>query len=78
MSALAAIAAWLQPALVVALAFRVTAGEADAPWLALAALIAPLVALLAPGRPLRSGPVAGAVVAVVVTLLLAADFLVAA
>ena len=78
MSALAAIAAWLQPALVVALAFRVTAGEADAPWLALAALVAPLVALLAPGRPSASGPVAGAVVAVVVTLLLAADFLVAA
>ena len=75
--AIEAVAAWLQPVLVVALAFRVTAGEADAPWLALAALIAPLIALLAPGRAPAVNPVTGAVAAVTVTLLLAADFLVA-
>jgi len=78
MTALAAIAAWLQPALVAALAFRVTAGEADAPWLALAALVAPLVALLARGRPLAPNPVTATVAAVTVTLVLAADFLLAA
>jgi hypothetical protein len=78
MSALAAIAAWLQPALVAVLAFRVTAGEADAPWLTLAALVAPLVALLAPARPSLSNPVTAAVAGVTVALLLAADFLVAA
>ena len=78
MSALAAIAAWLQPALLVALAFHVTAGAVDAPWLALAALVAPLVALVAAGRPCPPNPVTGAAAAVAVTLLLAADFLVAA
>ena len=78
MTALAAVAAWLQPALVAALAFRVTAGEADAPWLALAALVAPLVALLARGRSPASNPVTAAVAALAVTLVLAADFLLAA
>ena len=78
MSALAAVAAWLQPALVVALAFRVTAGEADAPWLVLAALVAPLIALLAAGRAPAFNPVTAAVATVAVTLLLAADLLVAA
>jgi hypothetical protein len=78
MTALAAVAAWLQPILLVSLAFRVTAGEADAPWLALAALVAPLVALLAPARRPSAQPVIGAAAALAVTLLLAADFLVAA
>lgn len=78
MSPLAGIAAWLQPALVVALAFRVTAGAPDAPWLALAALVAPLVALLAAARPPARNPVTAAVAGVTVTLLLAADLLVAA
>lgn len=78
MNALAASAAWLQPALVVAVAFRVAAGEADAPWLALTALVAPLVALLASGRPSSRNPVVAVVAAVAVTLLLGADFLVAA
>ena len=50
MTALAATALWLQPVLLTALALRVAAGEADAPWLVLGALIAPLVALLAPSR----------------------------
>ena len=78
MNALAASAAWLQPALVVAVTFRVAAGEADAPWLALTALVAPLVALLASGRPSSRNPVVAVVAAVAVTLLLGADFLVAA
>ena len=78
MTALAAMALWLHPVLLTALALRVAAGEADAPWLVLGALIAPLVALLAPSRRTleRGGPAAiatGAVLAV----LLAADFLVA-
>jgi hypothetical protein len=78
MTALAAVAAWLQPALVAALAFRVTAGAADAPWLGLAALVAPLVALLARGRPLAPNPVTATVATITVTLVLAADFLLAA
>jgi hypothetical protein len=77
LTALAAVAIWLQPALLVALAFRVTAGEADAPWLALAALVAPLIALLAAGRAPAFNPVTAAVATVAITLLLAADFLVA-
>jgi hypothetical protein len=74
-----AIAIWLQPALIAALALRVAAGEADAPWLVLGALVAPLVALLAPVR--RSAglnPVAAAAAAVALTALLAADFLMVA
>lgn len=78
MSALAAVAAWLQPALVAALAFRVAAGTPDAPWLGLAALVAPLVALLAGARPPGRNPVTAIVAAVTVTLVLAADLLVAA
>jgi hypothetical protein len=76
MTGLAAVAAWLQPVLLVALVFRVTAGEADAPWLTLAALVAPLLALLAPARR-RAHPVTGAAAAVAVALVLAADFLAA-
>lgn len=78
MSALAAVAAWLQPALVTALAFRVAAGTPDAPWLGLAALVAPLVALLAGARPPGRNPVTAIVAAVTVSLVLAADLLVAA
>jgi hypothetical protein len=78
MSGLAAVAAWLQPALVAGLAFRVTAGAPDAPWLVLGALVAPLVALLADGHTGARNAVAGAAAAGVVTLLLAADFVVAA
>jgi hypothetical protein len=79
MTALAAAAVWLQPVLLATLALRVAAGDADAPWLALGALIAPLVAVLAPVRR-RSGsnPVAAVATAAAVTLILAADLVVAA
>jgi hypothetical protein len=78
MTALAAAAVWLQPALLATLALRVAAGDADAPWLALGALIAPLVALLAaPRRASGSNPVAATATAAAVTLVLAADFMVA-
>lgn len=77
MTALAAVAAWLQPALLAALAFRITAGEADASWLALGALVAPLIALLAPARPPGAPPVVGAAAALAIGIVLAADFLVA-
>ena len=77
MTALAAVAAWLQPALLAALAFRVTAGEADASWLALGALVAPLVALLAPARRPGATPAVGAAAALAIGVVLAADFLVA-
>ena len=78
MSALAAVAAWLQPALVLALVFRTSAGAPDAPWLALGLLIAPLVALLADARPAERNAVTAAAAAVTVTLLLAANLVVAA
>jgi hypothetical protein len=72
-------AIWLQPALVAALALRVAAGEADASWLVLGALIAPLVALLAPvRRPVATNPVAAIAAAAAVTVLLAANFMLAA
>ncbi|HEX9820217.1 MAG TPA: hypothetical protein VGD07_11480 [Methylomirabilota bacterium] len=74
-----AAALWLQPALVAVLALRVAAGEADAPWLVLGALVAPLVALLARARPPAGrNPVAAAAAAGAVTALLAANFLLAA
>jgi hypothetical protein len=79
MTALGAAAVWLQPALLAGLALRVTAGAADAPWLALGALIAPLVALLAPDA--ASGPVnpvARAATAVALALVLGADLALAA
>jgi hypothetical protein len=79
MTALSAVALWLHPALLVVLALRIAAGEPDAPWLALGALIAPLVALLAPSRRvLERHWLGGAITSVVLILLLAADFLVAA
>jgi len=74
MTALAAAAVWLQPVLLTVLALRVAAGDAEAPWLALGALIAPLVALLAPGRrPAGGNPVAVVAAALALTLVLAAD-----
>ena len=74
-----AVAAWLQPALVAALALRVAAGEADAPWLVLGALIAPLVAALRPARrPTGPNPVGAVASALAVTVLLTADFVLAA
>lgn len=75
----ATVAAWLQPALLTALALRVAAGEADAPWLLLGALVAPLVALLRPvHRHQPPDPVVGLALALAVALLLAANFLLAA
>src|SRR5262249_453679 len=78
-TALTAVALWLHPALLAMLVLHVAAGEPDAPWLALGALTRPLVALLAPIRrgPGRRRP-AAVIVGAVLTLLLAADFLVAA
>jgi hypothetical protein len=74
-----ATAIWLQPVLVAALALRVAAGEADAPWLALGALIAPLIALVAPvRRSARPNPVAAVAATAAVTVLLGANFLVVA
>jgi hypothetical protein len=79
MTTLAAAAVWLQPVLLTVLVLRVTAGDAEAPWLALGALIAPLVALLAPTRrPADTNPVAAAAAAIAVALVLAADFVLAA
>ena len=79
MTALAAAAVWLQPVLLTVLALRITGGDAEAPWLTLGALIAPLVALLAPARR-RAGanPVAVVAAALALTIVLAADFVVAA
>ena len=79
MTALAAAAVWLQPVLLAVLTLRVAAGAADAPWLALGALVAPLVAMLAPPRRLTGpNPIAAAAAAIAVTLVLAADFVIAA
>jgi hypothetical protein len=79
MTALAAAAVWLQPVLLATLALRVAGGDADAPWLALGALVAPLVALVAaPRRASGSNPVVATATAAAVTLVLAADFIVAA
>lgn len=79
MTALAAVAVWLQPVLLAAVVVSVTGGDAAAPWLALGALVAPLVALLAPEiRPARVDPVTRAAVALAVTLVLASEFVLAA
>jgi hypothetical protein len=79
MSALLAVAVWLQPVLLTVLTLRVVAGNADAPWLVLGALVAPLVALLGPaGRPAHANPVATGAVAIGVALVLAADLVIAA
>ena len=78
MTALAAAAVWLQPVLLTAVVLRVAAGDAEAPWLALGALVAPLVALLAATRrPLGANPVTATAAVLAITLGLAADFAVA-
>ncbi len=78
MTTLAAAAVWLQPVLLTVLTLSVAGGHAEAPWLALGALIAPLVALLAPARRAAGpNPVSIAATAIVVTLVLAADLVVA-
>lgn len=50
MTALRALAAWTSPVLIGALATHVCAGDPDAPFLVLAAAVAPLIALLRPPR----------------------------
>lgn len=75
MTALRGIAAWTGPVLVGVLATRVAAGAPDAPLLVLAAVVAPLVALLQP-RVVDSPHVVSAAAAVVsATLILAASLM---
>ena len=75
MTALRGIAAWTGPVLVGALATRVAAGAPEAPLLVLAAVVAPLVALLQP-RVVHSPHVVSAGATVVsATLILAASLL---
>jgi hypothetical protein len=63
-----AVAAWTGPALIVAVVARVTSGGADAPLFVLAALTAPLLALLVPPTP-RAAPSAMALpIALAVTV----------
>lgn len=79
MTPVSAAAVWLHPVLLTVVALRVAAGDADAPWLALGALIAPLVALLVPARrSVAANPVAVVAAALAVTLVLAADFVIVA
>ncbi len=74
MTALRGVAAWTGPVLVGALTTRVAAGAPDAPMLVLAAVIAPLVALLQPRGNDAPHAVSTAATAVSVTLILAASF----
>lgn len=77
MTILAATAAWTSPVLLVVIAAQVAAGTPDAPLLVLAAVVAPLVALLRTGAP--AAPATGlpaALALVVATLLLWANLLV--
>jgi hypothetical protein len=74
MTALRGVAAWTAPVLVGALTTRVAAGAPDAPMLVLAAVVAPLVALLQPRVDAEPHVVSGLATAVSVTLLLAASF----
>lgn len=77
MTILAATAAWTSPVLLVVIAAQVAAGAPDAPLLVLAAVVAPLVALLRTGAPAASATGLPAVLAAVVaTLLLWANLLV--
>jgi hypothetical protein len=75
---MAAVALWLQPVLLAVLVLRVTGGAPEAPWLVLGALVAPLVALLAPTRAIRPNPVAAAAAAVAIVAVLGAGFVLAA
>ncbi|HXU91979.1 MAG TPA: hypothetical protein VFQ62_24245 [Methylomirabilota bacterium] len=74
MTALRGVAAWTGPVLVGALTTRVAAGAPDAPMLVLAAVVAPLVAILQPRGDDAPHLVSAAATAVSVTLLLAASF----
>lgn len=73
MTALRGIAAWTGPVLLGALATRVAAGAPDAPWLVLAAVVAPLVALLQPRGADAPHVISAAAAAVSATLVLAAS-----
>jgi hypothetical protein len=73
MTALRGIAAWTGPVLFGALATRVAAGAPDAPLLVLAAVVAPLVALLQPRVAESPHVVSAAAVTVSATLVLAAS-----
>jgi hypothetical protein len=73
MTAVRGIAAWTGPVLVGALATRVAAGAADAPLLVLAAVVAPLVALLQPRIADAPHVVSAGAVAVSATLIVAAS-----
>src|SRR6185295_13543098 len=75
MTGVGAVAAWTSPMLVIAVVARVTAGGVEAPLFVLAALAAPLLALLAGSGPrhARSGFVL-TVTAAVVACLLGAGF----
>jgi hypothetical protein len=74
----AAVAAWTGPALLAILAGRTLAGDADAPFLAVALVVAPLVALCRRPAPDARGLPAGLALAASVGLVLWAHFLVLA
>jgi hypothetical protein len=73
MTGVRGIAAWTGPVLVGALATRVAAGAADAPLLVLAAVVAPLVALLQPRIADSPHVVSAGAVAVSAALIVAAS-----
>jgi hypothetical protein len=75
MTALRGVAAWTGPVLVGTLTTRVAAGTPDAPLLVLAAVVAPLVALLQPRVDDAPHVVSTAATGVSATLILAASFL---
>ena len=75
MTALRGLAAWTGPVLVGTLTTRVAAGAPDAPMLVLAAVVAPLVALLQPRADETPHVVSAATTGVSATLILAASFL---
>jgi hypothetical protein len=72
-AAMRAVAAWTGPVLLGALAMRVSSGAADAPLLVLAAIVAPLVALVQPRTPESPHLVSAAAMTVTATLVLAAS-----
>jgi len=73
MSALRGVAAWTGPVLLGVVTTRVAAGAPDAPLLVLAAIVAPLVALLQPRAAETPHPVLAGAVVVSATLVLAAS-----
>ncbi|HEX3176317.1 MAG TPA: hypothetical protein VHZ49_06555 [Methylomirabilota bacterium] len=74
MTALNGIAVWTGPVLLGALAMRVAAGAPDAPLLVLAAVVAPLVALLQRPTTERPHPVSAGAIVISATLILGASF----